>query len=172
MELLDLYDANRQPTGETMRRGTPVPKGRYRLVVHVCISNSKGEMLIQRRQPFKPTWSNMWDLTVGGGVVSGESTAAAGQREAAEELGIQVNLANTAPAMSITFPEGFDDYFILEKDVDLAALRFQPEEVQAAKWASLEEVLAMIEGDSFIPYNKAFITFLFSRRKSQGARDL
>ena len=58
MELWDLYDRDRHPTGEVLERGKPVPPGRYHLVVHVVIFNSKGEMLIQQRQPFKEGWPN------------------------------------------------------------------------------------------------------------------
>lgn len=160
MEVFDLYDENRRPTGETMVRVTPTPEGRYRLVVHVCIFNSKGEMLIQQRQPFKKTWANLWDLTVGGCVVSGETSREGALREVWEELGLEADLTS-APAFSITFPGGFDDYYILQKDIPLSILHLQAEEVQSAKWASLAEVLAMIDSGEFIPYHKGFIEFLF-----------
>ena len=66
MEIWDLYDQHRNLTGKTMVRGEPVPEGFYHLVIHVCIFDSEGRMLIQQRQPFKPNWSGMWDLSVGG----------------------------------------------------------------------------------------------------------
>ena len=53
MELFDLYTEDRVRTGRTMVRGTKVPEGLYRLVVHVCIFDHEGRMLIQQRQPFK-----------------------------------------------------------------------------------------------------------------------
>ena len=53
MEIWDLYTKDRIKTEETMVRGEKITKGFYRLVVHVCIFNSRGEMLIQQRQPFK-----------------------------------------------------------------------------------------------------------------------
>ena len=71
MELWNLYDRDRHPTGEILERGKPVPPGRYHLVVHVVIFNSKGEMLIQQRQPFKEGWPNLWDITVGGSPLPG-----------------------------------------------------------------------------------------------------
>ena len=46
MEFWDLYDRDRILTGETHQRGKPVPPGRYHMVVHVVIFNTKGEMLI------------------------------------------------------------------------------------------------------------------------------
>ena len=56
MELFDLYTADRVKTGKTMVRGEPVPEGCYRIVVHICIFNEQGQMLIQQRQPFKRGW--------------------------------------------------------------------------------------------------------------------
>ena len=160
MEIFDLYDEFRRPTGETMVRGTPTPEGRYRLVIHVCIFNSKGEMLIQQRQPFKKKWGGLWDLTAGGCVTSGETTREAARREVLEEELREAELP-PAPAFNITFSGGFDDYYILHNDVELSALRLQEEEVRAAKWASLEVVLAMIDSGAFIPYHKGFLEFLF-----------
>ena len=64
MEIWDLYDINRLPTGETMIRGEKIKENRYHLAVHICIFNKQGEMLIQHRQPFKSGWSDLWDITV------------------------------------------------------------------------------------------------------------
>lgn len=125
-------------------------------------------MLIQQRQPFKANWANMWDLSAGGCVVSGETSPQGAQRELFEELGLDVDFSQTPPAFSVTFQGGFDDYYILERDLDLKTLRFQPEEVQNAKWASLEEVLAMVDRGEFISYQKAFLEFLFSPKERNG----
>ena len=45
MEIWDLYDKDRNPTGETMVRGEPVPEGRYHLIVDALFLSSKGETL-------------------------------------------------------------------------------------------------------------------------------
>lgn len=46
MELWDIYDINRIKTGKTVMRGETIKQGGFHLVVHVCVFNSKGEMLI------------------------------------------------------------------------------------------------------------------------------
>lgn len=168
MELFDLYDASRKLTGETIVRGSKVPEGRYRLVVHICIFNSKGELLIQQRQPFKSGWSNMWDITVGGAVTAGESSQDGAHRELLEELGLDVDFHNAVPAFSATFQNGFDDIYILHMDVEPDTLHLQAEEVQAVKWAGKEEILSMIDAGSFIPYSKAFVDYLFFRSTHWG----
>ena len=85
-ELWDLYYKNRIPTGKTHKRGEPMKEEDYHMVVHVCIFNSKNELLIQQRQPFKEGWPNMWDLTVGGSATSGDTSQSAAEREVFEEI--------------------------------------------------------------------------------------
>lgn len=168
MEQFDLYTKDRLPLNQTMNRGEPTPDGCYRLVVHVCIFGSSGEMLIQQRQPFKKGWSDMWDLSCGGSVISGEDSRTAAEREAAEELGVTISLKGTRPVLTINFDEGFDDIYAITKDLQISELQLQPEEVQAVKWASLEEILAMIDSGEFIPYHKDLIGLLFFMRDHRG----
>ena len=169
MELFDLYTADREKTGKTMVRGEKVPEGFYRMVIHVCIFDEAGRMLIQQRQPFKEGWPNRWDISVGGSAVAGDSSRSAAERETMEELGLPIDLTEVQPSLTIYFEHGFDDYYILTKEVDLDTLRLQPEEVQAVRWAEPEEILQMIDDGRFIPYEKNLIGFLFSRRIYRGA---
>lgn len=74
-EYWDVYTKERVRTGRFHRRGDRMKDGDYHLVVHVCIFNSKNQLLIQQRQPFKKSWSNMWDLSVGGSAVAGDSSS-------------------------------------------------------------------------------------------------
>ena len=169
MELWDLYDRDRIPTGEIHQRGTPLPQGRYHMGVHVVIFNTRGEMLIQQRQPFKEGWPNLWDVTVGGSAVAGDNSRTAAERESMEEIGLRIDLSREQPKLTIPFDVGFDDVYTLTMDVDLASLTLQESEVQSVRWASEEEVLAMLADGRFIPYHKAFIQLLFALRNSRGA---
>ena len=169
MELFDLYTADREKTGRTMVRGEPTPEGFYRLVVHVCIFNAEGQMLIQQRQPFKRGWSNLWDITVGGCAKAGDSSRSAAERETREELGLLIDLAEVRPTMTIYFEYGYDDYYVLTQEVDPDNLHLQEEEVQAVRWASLEEILQMIDDGRFIPYEKSQIELLFFRRNHRSS---
>ena len=84
MELLDLYTKERILTNVQISRGVRVPKGYYRLVVHVCIFNEKGEVLLQRRGD-----TNKWGFP-GGAIELGETPEMAAIREAKEETGLDV----------------------------------------------------------------------------------
>ena len=169
MELFDLYTADRRLTGRTIVRGDPVPEGFYRLVVHVCIFDREGRMLIQQRQPFKHSWSNLWDLTVGGCAVAGDTSQSAAERETLEELGLALDFSQVRPTLTIHFERGFDDYYVLTRPTDLTALRLQPEEVQAVRWAARDEIMQMIDDGRFIPYEKSLIDLLFFRRDHRSA---
>lgn len=168
MELWDLYTADREKTDRTMIRGGEHPAGFYRIVVHVCIFNDQGQMLIQQRQPFKKGWSNLWDITVGGSAVSGDTSRSAAERELHEELGLTIPFSDKRPALTVNFPGGFDDIYLIEQNLNPADLKLQYEEVQAAKWADCDEILAMIDNGSFIPYHKGLIEMLFFLRNHSG----
>ena len=161
MELWDVYDADRRLTGRTMVRGERFQPGDYHLVVHICIRNSAGEMLIQRRQPFKQGFPGMWDVSVGGSAVAGDTSARAAEREVEEELGLTLHLQGRTPHLSLNFNEGYDDFYIVDQDVDLSALHLQESEVAEVRWASKAEILELIRDGSFIPYHESLIGLLF-----------
>ena len=151
-ELWDIYTKDRVKTGRLHRRGEKMKDGEYHMVVHVCIFNSKNQLLIQQRQPFKKGWPNRWDITVGGSALHGESSSQAAEREVSEEIGLQLDLSGVRPDFTINFEDGFDDYYLLEREVDLDKLHLQEEEVQAVRWADREELLQMQEQGIMIPY--------------------
>lgn len=169
MEKWDLYTKYREVTGQTIERGTPIPEGRYRLVVHVAIFNSKGQLLIQKRQNDKSRWADLWDVSVGGHVVAGETSDLAAERELKEELGLDIALKGKRPSLTLTFGNGFDDMYAIEQDVDLSKVFLQEEEVQAVQWATIEEVKEMIDQEIFIPYEKSLMDLLFFLRNHSEA---
>ena len=139
MELVDLYDENRVPLGLTAERHCPKGANEYRMVVHVCLFDSRGRLLIQKR------------------------TA-----EKREELGCPLDLTDRRPAVTVNFPEGFDDFYIVTRDLNEKSLALQKEEVSAVRWVTLKELLAMVDSGEFIPYPKGFLQFLFEMRESFG----
>ena len=171
MELWDIYDKDRIKTGKTMVRGAEFEPDSYHMVVHVCIFNNKGEMLIQQRQPFKEGWPNMWDITVGGSATMGDSSQDAAEREVLEEIGLKLDLQQVRPHLTINFDKGFDDVYLIEKDVNIDTLTLQESEVQRVKWATIEEIFALLDSGEFIPYYKSLIQLLFDKRKKYGAHE-
>lgn len=168
MEIFDLYDENRIKTGKTMVRGDKTPNECHRMVVHICIFDSDGKMLIQQRQPFKKGWSNMWDVSVGGSAVSGDTSLSAAVREVREELGIKLDTAQLRRFITIDTGKVFDDWYAVDMDIDPSELHLQYEEVQNAKLADIDEIKSMIDKGIFIPYHKSFIDMLFHFSHNSG----
>lgn len=170
MEKWDVYNVNREKINKVINRGENLQQGEYRLVVHACIFDDKGHMLIQQRQSFKNSWANMWDISVGGCVQSGERSQQAVQREVFEELGLDINFTNILPKLTINFEGGFDDIYliIIDKQIKIDELKLQYEEVQTARWATLEEIEKMIKTGEFIPYYQNLIKLMFDMKNSYG----
>ena len=166
MEYFDLVDKNRIPLSKTLERssGQVLEDGEYRQVVHVAIFNDKGKMLIQQRQANKIPHPNLWDFSVAGSVVSGETPCEAASRELLEELGIKYDFSKLRPSFTINFTQGFDDFFIINLNINMFELELQSDEVQQVKWASLDEILKMIEKGEFISYYKNIVGLLFEKR--------
>lgn len=164
----DIYDENRLPTGKTMVRGAEFVPGEYHLVVHVCVFNAAGQMLIQQRQPFKHGWSGMWDLTCGGAALAGETSRQAARRELYEEVGLALDFTGARPHMCLSFDHGYNEIYIMQAECDPATLTLQYEEVKQVRWASLDDILAMIDTGEFIPYYKEYMRTIFATRSRLG----
>ena len=145
-----------------------VSDGEHLLAVHVCVLNSRNEMLIQHRHPGKDRYPGCWDLSAGGFARAGETSLAAVRRELEEELGLDF----PEEAFTFLFTEPFsyllDDFFLLRFDADAESFRLQEEEVTEVKWASLQEVEAMISDGSFVDYPMEGIRRVF--RMAEKAR--
>jgi len=168
MEQWDVYDRNRIKTGKIVHRGDRLNADEFHMVIHVAIVNSKNQLLIQQRQPFKKGWPNLWDITVGGTVEAGENSQQAAERELFEELGHTHDFTHVRPSFTINFQRGFDDYYILKAEVNLSTLQLQETEVQAVKWATKEEIVALIHTEKFIPYHLSVIDMIFDMKDQLG----
>ena len=158
MEQFDIYDI------KGIRGEYTAPED-MRLVVHICIFNTKGEMLIQHRQPFKKGWSGLWDISVGGSAISGDDSLMAAHREIKEELGLDLTI-NHRPNFNINFDGGFDDFYLVNWDGDISALNLQYKEVESVKWATRQEILSMIADGTFVPYYPSLINMIFDMKNS------
>ena len=172
MELLDLYDFDRRKTGNIIVRGNLPPEKERYAVIHICVFDENGNMLIQKRSCDKKSWPDKWDVSVGGAVISGETCGEAASRELFEELGIEADLSKTAPAVSFCSQNCFDDYYIITGCPPLNEIKMQQSEVAAVKMADKAEVLSLLREGSFVPYKQAVIELLFDMTNDFGALKL
>ena len=169
MELVDLYDKNRIPLNKTKDKYSKFNDGEYMIIVHTCLFNNKGEMLIQQRGLDKIDFPGKWDISSGGGVMSGETPSCAAERELFEELGVKVDLSNERVYFTIHYQKGFDDYYLINYDADINEFKIPKEELLNIKWASREEIFNMTKNNEFIEYKKGFIDLLFEMYINRGS---
>lgn len=169
MELLDTYSFDRTKTGDVIVRGEAVPEGLRYMVIHICIFDEKGNMLIQKRSSNKKSWADKWDISVGGAVISGETSAQAAARELFEELGIKYDFGKSSPAVSFCSEKCFDDYYLIFEPIEPNKLKLQEREVAAARMADKAEILSLLRSGEFVGYKESVIELLFDLSQSGGA---
>lgn len=155
MEKRDLYDENKQKTGEVIEKGQEVPNGRYYITVVVWMQNSKGEFLIQRTVPQK---YHMWSTT-GGHPKAGESSLEGIVTEIKEELGLSVFAKDLKLFKTIKTEDDFVDIYYLKIDVSIDEITIQKEEVEDVKWATISEINDLIDKGLFLPPHIDFYNF-------------
>ena len=102
---------------------------------------------------------------MGGACQSGEDSSIGISRELEEELGIKIDFTDLRAALTVNFNHGFDDFYILKKDIDIKDLTLQKSEVKDARYLSEKEVFDLMDRGEFFPYKKTFIKLLFELAK-------
>lgn len=154
-EFFDVLNEKGNFIGKTESREKCHKEGLWHKAVVVFIINSKNQVLLQRRRPNKRMWPNMWDVTAGGHVLAGEFGFEAIIREAKEELGIELNKNEmTFLGSSIStnnkadiINKHFNEYYIVNKDLDETRLTLQKEEVSEVKWIDKNDIIQKIKNN-------------------------
>ena len=112
MEYIDLYKDQFTKTELTAVRKTKLPEDHYGIIVFGCIFDSEGKMLIQQRAMNK-SWAGIWDVSVGGAVISGETSRQAVARETSEELGVDLDPERFVKVFSLYYDNSIHDIYNL-----------------------------------------------------------
>ena len=91
--MFQLVDRKGSPIGQASREECHGNPRLIHLVVHVHVFDPAGRLYLQKRSMSKDTNPGLWDTSVGGHVMAGESVESAVRREAREELGIDASAA-------------------------------------------------------------------------------
>ena len=148
-EPMDLYDTNRVQTGETIRRGDPVPPGRYYLCASGWIRSADGRFLLTQRAEDK-TYPLLWEPT-GGHVMTGEDSLTAILRELKEGLGLNLNSDAARLIHSVRRERDFYDAWLFTAPASLPDLKLQRSEVRDAKWVTASELQRMSRAGELHP---------------------
>ena len=151
-EVWDVYDAQRQKTGRTHRRGEPLGEGEFHLVMHCWMRNSRGEYLLTRRSPEK-SYGGRWESS-GGSALAGEDSLTAVLREVKEETGLTLDPARGKCLRRYSREHYICDVWLFEQDFDLNDIVLQEGETCGAMYASPEKLRELVNADCFVPFEE------------------
>ena len=154
-ELFDVLNEKGEYTGKIETREKCHKEGLWHKAVALFIINSKGQVLLQKRSSKKKMWPNMWDITGGGHVLAGEFGFQAIIREMKEELGIDLEKNDTTfigSAISTNIKgdiinNHFNEFYIVNKDVDESKLKLDPDEVSEVTWVEKNEIIKRVKNN-------------------------
>lgn len=149
MELWDLFDDDRRRTGETLRRGEPLPPGRFHTIIGVwTIHDQLHRILLTKRHPKKLICPNQWENT-GGSILAGEDSCVGAAREVREETGMNCHCSDLTYIRTIRIPTAFVDCYIYHTSIDPNAIVLQDGETVDWRWVTLDELEATIADGTF-----------------------
>lgn len=154
-EKFDVLKENGEYEGRIESRDDCHKYGFWHKAVAMFMINSKGQVLLQKRSANKKLWPNKWDMTAGGHVLAGEFGFEAIIREIKEELGIDIqknDITFIGSAISTKIKgdiinKHFNEYYIINKDLDETTLTLQTEEVSDVKWFDKDEIVKRIQNN-------------------------
>lgn len=159
VEYWDIYDANKQLTGRTMKRNDWILKDdEYHLTVLGVLRRPDNTFLITRRVMTK-SWAPGWWEVSGGGVMAGETSLEAVCREVLEETGIDVKDARGGYQFSYKRenPGKGDNYFVdiyrFDVEIEEADVHPQEEETMGFRFATHEEIKELAQQGIFLHYD-------------------
>lgn len=141
-ELCDVVDSEDRPTGSRLRSEVHVNNLLHR-AVHLWILNSRGELFLQKRSPWKINHPDLWCSSAAGHVDAGETYEEAGHREMLEEIGADCHLVKFWKT-GATEETGFEfvEYFVGRCD---GPFRFAPGEVETGDFFPVDQVRRWVE---------------------------
>ena len=173
-ELIDIYDENRNRTGETMaREGAFMHEGEYMLYVLAIVEDVQGRYLITQRSLEKHWAAGWWEVT-GGGVLSGETSAQAVVREVGEEVGLDVSGESLEPVYAyrnVDLDRG-DNYIVdiyhFRLDVSDDDVTLQDSEAIACRFATWDEISGIADRGEFLHFGRLRLVKCVHARWSRG----
>ena len=164
MELIDALDSNGNKTGEVKTKREIYESGDFHRTVHVWIINDKNEILVQKRNPKKGTFPNLWAISVAGHVRSGETSVEAALRELKEEIGQKLKeddlkylftVKRKQPFKEISF-NAIDDVYLVKLNLDVENTKLQFSELTDIKYVYYEylEQIFKNHDKEYVPYNE------------------
>lgn len=141
-EIFDVVDSNDQVIEQRPRTEVHRTKKLHR-AVHIFVWNKRGELLLQKRSPWKDVAPNTWDSSAAGHLGAGEEYDSAADREIEEELGVRTKLK---PLKKLKACEelGWEFVWVYE-GISEGPFQFPESEISEIKWwkpADIDKAIA------------------------------
>lgn len=158
----DIVDESGRIIGSALRRECHGNPELLHRVIHVLITNSKGEFLLQKRSPDKDIQPGKWDTSVGGHLDPGETVLDAALRELEEEVGLRAGGADLRFCYSYLMRNAVESelvstYTLAHEGPFIA----QPSEITELRFWSREAIRSTLGNGTFTPnFEEEFARFL------------
>lgn len=159
-EFIDIYDKDRNRTGETVpRQGSKMKEGQYQLYVTAIVQDTNGKFLITQRSMDKSWGAGWWEVS-GGGVLAGETAQEAVVREVGEEVGLDAT--GVTPELIYSYEnvdlERGDNYFMdiyrFVLDFTVEDVVLQESEAIDCKLVTWDEISQLHDQGIFLHYSR------------------
>ena len=157
MEYLQVFDEKGNAIEEKVARDMKyeLPEGKFFMIVLIFMENNKGEFLLQKTSESRHSCI----ATTGGHVAFGDDGLSTAIREVKEELGIDLDKKELQYVDTLIYKNCYLKTYYLKKDIDIASLTIQEEEVAYVKYFTVEEINKFIEDKEFregniVPFKK------------------
>lgn len=164
MEILDIVDAEGNPTGKTVERTVAHRDGIPHRTSHVWLlrrRNGAVEVLLQKRSLQKDSFPGCWDISSAGHIPAGSGYRDSAVRELREELGLTVQedeliscgrrtIRTDRVFGGVPFHDRqVSEIFAVWRDVEPSEMVLQQSEVDDVQWLAFESCLRAVRENAF-----------------------
>ena len=174
-ELIDILDAQGQPTAKTAMKSEAHLHGWFHASVHVWCYTPTGYILLQQRAASKASFPLLWDVSVAGHIAAKEPILTAALREMEEEIGHsttadsleKIGVFKSMQQHSSSFIDHeFHHSFLCQLPQPIKSLQKQESEVAALQWLSIKELKTLLTANNprlpLVPHAPAYYQAVFN----------
>ncbi|GGI41673.1 NUDIX hydrolase [Mammaliicoccus stepanovicii] len=150
IEKWDAYDKDLNKLGYDLIRGEDIEDNVFHLVSEVVIINSDGNYLAMRRD-FNKVYPGLYEVSVGGSALRGESPIQAAKRETFEETGIKVSHLKQ---VGIYIAEQYNTIYVMflaYVDINKDSIVLQKGETIDYRWVPSSEIKNFLNSEMHVP---------------------
>lgn len=179
-EIIEIWDESGKPTGKTALKSEAHQNGWFHPTMHLWLYTRAGQVLLQKRATDKDTFPGLWDVSVAGHILNGETPLAGALRETKEEIGLSLKAEQLEFLGRFTseqeHPGGildreFQYIYLAELPVSLEELTANPEELAGLELRSLlrvtEELWGMAAPTEYVPHTRMYYKSVFTALQSR-----